>query len=102
MGGKKMSWNKSYDVIIPAQVRFDYVLPMGAKLMYGDLCALAKDKGYCDATNTYLAWLYDVSTVTIADWLFKLEQQGYISREITYQKGTKKINGRKIFIKNAR
>lgn len=89
---------KSYYAIIPANVRYDEKLPMGARMLYGELTALANEKGYCWATNSYFAELYNVTTVTISNWITKLEKQGYIYREIIYQKGSKEIEERRIYI----
>jgi hypothetical protein len=90
---------KSYYAVIPADVRYDKTLPMGARMLYGELTALANEKGYCWATNNYFADLYNVSTVTISNWITKLEVHGYISREIIYKKDSKEVVERRIYIK---
>lgn len=89
---------KSYYAIIPANVRYDEKLPMGARMLYGELTALANEKGYCWATNSYFAELYNVTTATISNWITKLEKQGHIYREIIYKKGSKEIEERRIYI----
>lgn len=89
---------KSYYAVIPANVRYDDNLPMGARMLYGELTALANEKGYCWATNSYFAELYNVTTVTISNWITKLEEQGHIHREIIYKKGSKEIDERRIYI----
>ena len=68
---------KSYYAVIPASVRYDKALPLGARMLYGELTALANEKGYCWATNNYFAELYGVTTVTISNWITKLEKQGH-------------------------
>lgn len=89
---------KSYYAVIPANVRYDEKLPMGARMLYGELTALANEKGYCWATNSYFAELYNVTTVTISNWITKLEKQGHIHRKIIYKKGSKEIEERRIYI----
>lgn len=89
---------KSYYAVIPAHVRYDEKLPMGARMLYGELTALANEKGYCWATNSYFAELYNVTTATISNWITKLEKQGHIYRKIIYKKGSKEIEERRIYI----
>jgi len=60
--------------IIPRKVMTDESLPAGAKLLYCELSSLCASKGYCWATNRYLAELFHVSTATISDWITKLEK----------------------------
>ena len=90
--------NKSYYAIIPAGVRYNKELPMGARMLYGELTALANENGYCWATNGYFAELYDVTPVTISNWITKLEEQGHIQRKIIYREGNKEIKERRIYI----
>ncbi len=89
---------KSYYAVIPADVRYDKILPMGARMLYGELTALANEKGYCWATNNYFAELYGVTTVTVSNWIAKLEKRGYINREIIYKKDSKEVAERRIYI----
>ncbi|HBI1964003.1 TPA: helix-turn-helix domain-containing protein, partial [Enterococcus faecalis] len=55
-----MNEHRGYYAIIPAIVRYDNHLNGNAKLLYGELTALANEKGYCWATNQYFANLYNV------------------------------------------
>tara|TARA_R110000796_G_scaffold59842_6_gene138162 strand:+ start:208 stop:1146 length:939 start_codon:yes stop_codon:yes gene_type:complete len=89
---------KSYYAIIPANVRYDKTLKANAKLLYGEITALANEKGFCWSTNSYFADLYDVSKTSISVWISELEKRGYISLKMTYKQGTKQIEQRKIFI----
>ena len=41
--------------VIPARVRDDHSLRPNAKLLYGELSALAQAEGYCWAWNAHLA-----------------------------------------------
>lgn len=86
----------SYYAIIPADVRYDQNLPGKAILLYGEITALCNQKGYCWASNDYFAKLYGVNSKSIQRWIKNLEDQGYISREVFYKKGTKEIERRNI------
>ena len=89
---------RSYYAVIPADVRYDKTLPMGARMLYGELTALANEKGYCWATNSYFAELYGVTTVTVSNWVTKLEEKHYIERKIIYNENSKSIKERRIYI----
>jgi hypothetical protein len=72
----------TYQVNIPAQVRFDRLLSAHAKLLYGEIKALCDKKGYCWATNRYLASLYGVKKETISYWLRQLKNRQLIRIQI--------------------
>jgi DNA-binding transcriptional ArsR family regulator len=86
----------SYYAIIPANVRYDERLSANSKLLYGEITALTNEKGYCWAGDVYFADLYNVGKSTIQNWLRSLEQNGYITRGVVYEEGTKKIIQRQI------
>lgn len=69
--------------IIPANVRYCKDLEPSAKLLYGEITALAVAEGYCWATNEYFAELYGVDISTIRRWLASLKQKKFISVQIT-------------------
>lgn len=71
----------NYYAIITAEVRYDKELPPNAKLLYGEISALANQKGYCYATNKYFADLYDVAEKTISEWIKQLKIRGHIHCE---------------------
>ena len=48
-----MENKKNYYAVIPAEVRYAKNLKANEKLMYGELTALANEKGYCYASNEY-------------------------------------------------
>ncbi len=91
-----MSNKKSYYAIIPANVRYDKNLTANAKLLYGEITALANEKGYCWATNKYFAELYGVSNQAVSAWINSLEKLGYISIKYIYD--NKQIKERRVSI----
>lgn len=92
--------NKNYYAIIPANVRYDKDLSPNAKLLYGEMTALSNEKGYCWATNSYFANLYNVKNETISRLVSQLIKKGYISSVIIYKNGTKEIDSRRLYIGN--
>ena len=93
-----MNEHRGYYAIIPAIVRYDNHLNGNAKLLYGELTALANEKGYCWATNQYFANLYNVSKRTIISWLKQLEERNYIKMQIFYKQNSKMVDRRHIYI----
>lgn len=73
-----MDGNPGYYSIIPADVRYDSELTPNAKLLYGEITALANSSGVCWASNAYFANLYQVSKGTISRWIHSLEDGGYV------------------------
>jgi len=80
----------------PAEVRYCKHLEPHAKLLYGELTALANTYGYCWASNRYFADLYEVDIRTVKRWIESLEQNGFIALH-TVHKGF--VKERKIFIR---
>jgi len=72
---------KSHYIIVPAVVRYDNRLPLGSRLLYGEIKGLTNKHGFCFATNGWFAAKYDVTTVTISSWISKLKEFGYIKVE---------------------
>lgn len=93
--------NKNYYAIIPANIRYDKDLTPNAKLLYGEITALANEKGYCWANNGYFAKLYGVSKETVSRWITNLEKKGYIATKVIYKEGTKEIKERRIYMADA-
>ena len=92
----------SYYAIIPADVRYDKALPDKAKLLYGEITALANKEGYCWAENAYFADLYGVSKETISRLVSKLVSRGYLSTKLFYKKGSKQVEERRIYISSVK
>lgn len=89
---------RNYFALIPAFVRYDEELTPNAKLMYGELTALSNEKGYCFATNRYFADLYGVTPTSISKWINQLKAKNYINVKMIYEKDSKEIKERKIYI----
>ncbi|MEG1662528.1 MAG: helix-turn-helix domain-containing protein [Clostridia bacterium] len=79
-----MEIKKSYYAVIPASVRYDKSLPMGARMLYGEITALCNQEGFCWANNQYFQDLYEVGKNTIVRWVNELINSGYIIKNIQY------------------
>ena len=77
----------NYYGIIPANVRYSNDVCNGAKLLYCELTALAKQEGYCWATNAYFAKLYNNSNDTISRWISELKTAGFVDVEVDNKAG---------------
>lgn len=84
----------NYFAVIPAEVRYSTALTANAKLLYGEITALADSEGKCTAGNKYFAKLYNVSTVSISKWISQLANQGLLTIEFIYKKDSKEIEQR--------
>ena len=91
--------NTTYYTILPAEIRFDKRLLPYERLLFSDILALSNKKGYCYATNAYFAKVYGVSVVSVSTWISNLIKYGYISRSYEYRANTKKIERRRLYIK---
>lgn len=74
----------AFDAVIPANVRYDDRLSMGAKLIYGEIRSLSRREGYCWASNEYFAKLYKTHTNTVSRWISELSLADHI--DITIDK----------------
>lgn len=72
----------SWYVVIPSRIILDDRLTGDAKLLYGILSGLTREKGYCWATNKYLAEKSGQKDRTMRRNLAKLEECGYIRFDI--------------------
>lgn len=73
---------KGYYAVIPESVLHDKELSSQAKIIYGEISALCAKEGYCWASNSYFAEIYDVATRSIIRWIKDLEKKGYIVIEM--------------------
>lgn len=67
-----------YYAVIPANVRYDKDLTANAKLLYGEISALAQKNGVCFATNEYFSNLYNLSERAISRLICSLRDKNYI------------------------
>lgn len=91
----------NYYAIIPASVRYDKRLNSTTKLLYGEITSLSNKEGFCWASNSYFAELYDVVPHTISKLISQLAQCGYITIELTYKEDSKQVDQRIIKITDA-
>ena len=100
--GDRESRTPGYIAVIPAEVRYDAALPANAKLLYGEITALAGADGYCWAGNDYFASLYGVDKCTISRWVSKLQKRGHVRVEVVREKGgSGAVEERRIYIGRA-
>ncbi|MDR2902436.1 MAG: helix-turn-helix domain-containing protein [Lactobacillales bacterium] len=71
----------AYYGILPACVRYDGKLSPSAKVLFTDIAALCRLKGFCGANNAYFSKLYNVSRASISNWVAELVGAGYIESE---------------------
>lgn len=71
---------------IPHDVMFENTITSSARLLYGKLTGLAKDKGYCTIGNAALASLFEVKPRQISRWLAELSQEGFIVIQVKRKK----------------
>tara|TARA_R110000824_G_scaffold295738_6_gene484048 strand:- start:58 stop:663 length:606 start_codon:yes stop_codon:yes gene_type:complete len=93
-----MKEKPNYYAIIPAEVRYNKKLTANAKLLYAEITALCNMNGSCNASTQYFCNLYEVSRVSIQNWLKILEDNKYIKRSVIYKEGSKEILSRSISI----
>ena len=91
-----MTENPNYYAIIPAKIRYDKELCLGARMLYGEITALCNKEGYCWASNRYFANLYGVTIGTASTWIGALVRKGYMTSEVVYKNG--QVLGRHIKI----
>lgn len=84
----------NYYAVIPATVRYDEDLSANAKLLYGEISALANSSGYCWSSNAYFADLYATTTRTVQRWLKSLVDREHIRIEVDQKAG----NYRQIYL----
>lgn len=87
----------AYYAVIPATVRYDADLPASAKLLYGEIAALANRNGYCWTQNAYFTELYGVSDRSVSRWIETLIKKGYISREVI-RNAKQEVTERRLYV----
>lgn len=90
----------SYYAVIPAEIRYDSRLKILSRLLYGEITALCNKFGFCWASNSYFANLYNTSQKTISRCMNELKDFGYISLELQYRNNSKEVEKRIIKLNN--
>lgn len=85
----------SYYSIIPATVRYDKRLKAYERLMFSEITALSNKYGYCTASNSYFASLYEVDKTTISRWINHLKNLGYLKTQLI--KNGRAVDSRRIY-----
>lgn len=85
----------SYYSIIPATVRYDKRLKAYERLMFSEITALSNKYGYCTASNSYFASLYEVDKTTISRWINHLKNLGYLQTQMI--KNGRAVDSRRIY-----
>ena len=85
-------------VIVPEFILTDANIPIGEKLLFGDIASHTKQKGYCWGSNEYFEKRYKVSTRTISRWINDLRKRNLIITNMIYQKGSVQITERQIMV----
>ena len=71
-----------YYAIIPTTVLYNNNLKPNEKLLYAVISNLAREQGYCYATNKYLAEKFGVNHKTITVWISDLVKYNYIIEDV--------------------
>ena len=81
-----MKHQPAYFAIIPANVRYADI-PDRAKLLFGEITALAQKQGHCFASNSYFAEAYKCSPQAISKHIAALESAGFLKIEHNQSSG---------------
>jgi len=84
---------QNWAAIIPCRYLISKDINSTQKLLIGLISSLSNLKGYCFASNEYLANLLDINKVTASHLISDLEKKGYIGR-IIYRNDKKQIEQR--------
>ena len=86
-----------YYSVIPSTVLYNKELKANEKLLYAIITSLTCKKGYCFASNKYLAEKLDVNPKTVSSWISDLRDRDFIIVELIRNE-SKQIIQRKIYI----
>ena len=81
----------TYDIYLPARVRFDLTLSLAARVLYGEIKALSDQRGYCWASNQFFADLYGVKKKAVSRLISELVKQGFIQVHIDPSQGNRRL-----------
>ena len=81
---------------IPENIIYNKELSIQEKFILSMILYLSKEKGYCFASNKYIANIMNVSSDRISKIISKLSKKNYIRVELNYKIGSNKVEKRKI------
>lgn len=88
----------NYYVVIHGQILHDNRLTPLARLIYGEISALANIQGFAWISNGKLAEKYNVKKGTISSSISKLQELGYITSKLIYKEGSKEVEQRNLYV----
>lgn len=71
-----------YYAVIPSTVLFNENLKANEKLLYAVITVMSNKEGYCFASNSYLAKLFNSQPHTISNWISNLNKLKFVCVEI--------------------
>lgn len=71
-----------YYAVIPSTVLFNENLKANEKLLYAVITVMSNKEGYCFASNSYLAKLFNCGSHTISNWISNLNRLKFVCVEI--------------------
>lgn len=71
-----------YYAVLSFRILFNEELKANEKLLYAAITLLTSKEGYCFATNTYLAKLFNVQAHTISNWISHLSKLEFVKVKI--------------------
>ena len=87
--------------VIPAKVLYDTELRPNAKLVYGEISAMARAAGYCWAQNAHFAEILGISKKTVGELIAQLAKREHIKVEVIRDEETNEVLERRIWISGA-
>jgi len=72
----------AYYAVIPSTVLFSEKLKANEKLLYAVITVMSNKEGYCFASNSYLAKLFNSQPHTISNWISNLNKLKFVCVEI--------------------
>jgi DNA-binding MarR family transcriptional regulator len=88
-----MKENHNWAAVIPCRYLMSKDINSTQKLLIGLVSSLSNLKGYCFASNDYLAECLNISKITVSQLVSDLEKKGYFGR-IIYRNDKKQVEQR--------
>ena len=88
-----MKENHNWAAVIPCRYLMSKDINSTQKLLIGLVSSLSNLKGYCFASNDYLAECLNISKITVSQLVSDLEKKGYFGR-IIYRNHKKQVEQR--------